>query len=35
MSLYLYNTVVRLDAAAGILTHVAGNGTYGFNGDGG
>jgi hypothetical protein len=35
MPLYLYNTVVRLDAATGILTHVAGNGTYGFNGDDG
>ena len=27
MSLYLYNSVVRLDATTGILTLVAGNGT--------
>ena len=30
-----YNTVLRLDAASGVLTLVAGNGTYGFSGDNG
>ena len=35
MSLYLYNSVVRLDATTRILTLVAGNGTYGFSGDNG
>ena len=31
----IQNTVMRLDAATGILTPVAGNGTPGFSGDGG
>ena len=35
MSLNLYNSVVRLDAKSGNLTLVAGNGTYGYSGDGG
>src|SRR5262245_34287593 len=35
MPLYLYNTVMRLDAVTGILTRVAGNRTYGFNDDDG
>lgn len=35
MSLYLYNSVVRLDGTTGILTLVAGNGTYGYSGDDG
>jgi uncharacterized protein (TIGR03437 family) len=30
-----YNIVLRLDAASGVLTLVAGNGTYGFSGDNG
>jgi len=35
LSLFTYNTVVRVDAKTGILTRVAGNGTFGFGGDNG